>query len=490
MLQCMSFPELEYSYGIRYKDIISRFGFGKCDNAIGFIDSDVTSIIIEIGRFFTEIDYSNRPREFNKGNTPNAAGPFVNGPWPDDVMKKYTLNELYGRCHGKGLLQDWKGNKILRIIFDPLRGIGEGTTDRQAGLMYILDTIFAINRTERRGWPLRRAISVTESSEFILDFLETFDAPDEKLEQANHSVFAATALNMNSLTRLGGLNIVWSDCINDHLKFSMTSRTITLFWDVSLLDQSLLFWYNARKLRDFAYRQDSSSAQVQKNSNHSVLYELRSTYRLLLHNPDARQYTTTETCAVKGANQKLGIMVHDLRVDINSPRARKILKHILNAPLPGKLAPYPERKPTSNSHKKRSWIIDYALNYLNRAMHTRTPSTTISTHIAAGPPYSLDLCWHLENILLPFPALVGESEIMRSYADFPRFGPRLRELKYYMDNQKPSGWYQMWKDRRDRVQYVTFWAVLVFGMISIVLALVGIAVSSAQTVAAFKAVDG
>lgn len=49
----------------------------------------------------------------------------------------------------------------------------------------------------------------------------------------------------------------------------------------------------------------------------------------------------------------------------------------------------------------------------------------------------------------------------------------------------------MWKDKRDRPQHVTFWAVLVFGTISITLALISVAVSSAQTVAAFQsAMDG
>ena len=116
--------------------------------------------------------------------------------------------------------------------------------------------------------------------------------------------------------------------------------------------------------------------------------------------------------------------------------------------------------------------------------------STLSDHLASGPPYSLDLCWHLENILTPYPALVGESESMRSFSHFPRFSSRLREIKFYMDNQRPSGWYQMWKDKRDRVQYVTFWAVLVFGTISIILALVSVAVSSAQTVAAFQSIQG
>ena len=64
ILQCMSWPELEYSYGLHLGDIIDRLGFSKCDNAIGFTDSDITLVMTEIGRFFTELDYSNRPKDF------------------------------------------------------------------------------------------------------------------------------------------------------------------------------------------------------------------------------------------------------------------------------------------------------------------------------------------------------------------------------------------------------------------------------------------
>ena len=112
---------------------------------------------------------------------------------------------------------------------------------------------------------------------------------------------------------------------------------------------------------------------------------------------------------------------------------------------------------------------------------------TLFTFLAAGPPYPLDLCWHLENILLPYRQYFGESDNTRAFNHFPRFEPRLRELEFYMDNQKSRGWYHMWKDNRDRIQHVKFWAVLVFGMISIALALGSLAVSSAQTAAAFKA---
>ena len=487
ILQCMSWPELEYSYGLHLRDIINRLGFSKCDNAIGFMDNDVTSVIIEIGRFFTELDYSNRPKNFREGNIADAVGPFVNEPWSENIRKKFNLNELHRRCHGKGLIKDWEGNNIIRIVFDSVSGTG--TTERQAELLYILEAIFAINRARRKNWPLRRLISEEESQMFILDFLGLFDVPDSQddVEQSHDQIFAAQDFNIQTLMRLGGLRVVWSECVDDHLRISTSSRTLKLFWDVSLLDQSLLFWYNAHSLKSFGDNMD----EYDPNAAIDILYELKNTYRLLFHNTNAKHFTTTETCAVKNVSRRPGIMVHDLRVDINSSRARKILKHILNSPLPGKL----DREKTDNARPRQLrhvwWPIDRALSVLHGLTHRKPLPSTISTYLSSGSPYPLDLCWHLENMLIPYPAMVGESESMRSFSHFPRFSSRLREIKFYMDNQKPSGWYQMWKDKRDRVQYVTFWAVLVFGTISITLALISIAVSSAQTAAAFQSVkDG
>lgn len=490
ILQCMSWPELEYSYGLHLGDIINRFGFSQCDNAIGFMDSNITSMIIEVGRFFTELDYSNRPKNFREGNIPDAAGPFMNGPWSEDIRKRFTLKELHRRCHEKELTRDWGGNKIIRILFDS-DSVG-GTSELHAEYLYILETIFAINRAPRRNWPLRISIPGKWSHMFILDFLEFFDVPhlQDDVELSKDHVFAAHDFNLQVLRSLGGLRVVWSHCIDDHLRLSTSARTLTLFWDVSLLDQSLLFWYNAHALKSFGDDEDSYRSKATRNSKSRLLYELKNTYRLLFYNADAKQFTTTETCAIKDANRRPGIMVHDLRVDISSSRARKILRHLWSTPVP--LTLVREKLENDRPRKLRQfwWPINRALKSLQRYTQRKSLPSTLSDHIVSGPPYSLDLCWHLENILTPYPALVGESESMRSFSHFPRFNSRLRELKFYMDNQKPSGWYQIWKDKRDRVQYVTFWAVLVFGTVSIILALVSVAVSSAQTAAAFQAIRG
>jgi hypothetical protein len=77
-----------------------------------------------------------------------------------------------------------------------------------------------------------------------------------------------------------------------------------------------------------------------------------------------------------------------------------------------------------------------------------------------------------------------------SYAQFPIFETRLRELRHYMDSRKPRGLSQLWKDNRDSLNYYTFWGVIILGGLGVFLAICSLAVSVAQTVAAFRALEG
>jgi len=232
--------------------VISRAGFAKCENPIGFVDSDIVSAIIEIGRFFTEIDYSNRPKDFYKGNIPGAVGPFANGQWPDHVRKQYTLDSLHQRCHSKGLLKDWQNNRIRRLMWDTtVAQTALSIPYHKAELVYILEIVLSIKNKESSIGRLLARIGDKECNKFILEFLDELipQQSEEGLEQADGHGFATEELNFGMLESLGGLSIIWTDCIDDHLRLSPSSRTLKLFWDISLLDQSLLFWFDARCLR-------------------------------------------------------------------------------------------------------------------------------------------------------------------------------------------------------------------------------------------------
>jgi hypothetical protein len=58
-----------------------------------------------------------------------------------------------------------------------------------------------------------------------------------------------------------------------------------------------------------------------------------------------------------------------------------------------------------------------------------------------------------------------------------------------MGSQKPRGLRQLWKDNRDSLNYYTFWGVIIFGLLSVFLGFFSLAVSVAQTIASFRALD-
>lgn len=75
------------------------------------------------------------------------------------------------------------------------------------------------------------------------------------------------------------------------------------------------------------------------------------------------------------------------------------------------------------------------------------------------------------------------------YSSYPEYEDRLRVLKAYMDSKKPKGFRGLWRDKRDTYSYYTFWGVIIFGSVSVLLALLSLIASVLQTIATWKALD-
>lgn len=56
--------------------------------------------------------------------------------------------------------------------------------------------------------------------------------------------------------------------------------------------------------------------------------------------------------------------------------------------------------------------------------------------------------------------------------DFPVLGERIKLLMEELKESRPQGWRQLLRDRRDTVQYWTFWLVAIFGAVSIMLSMI------------------
>ena len=113
--------------------------------------------------------------------------------------------------------------------------------------------------------------------------------------------------------------------------------------------------------------------------------------------------------------------------------------------------------------------------------------------------FLIDLCCsedaekllRFENDLWPYPlrSLGGslkELEVFDTSLDFPFLGHRLLEVQAFRLRQQPNRLRDLWRDRRNGLQWYTFWAVILIGGASLLVSLVRCALSAAQVYYAAK----
>lgn len=84
------------------------------------------------------------------------------------------------------------------------------------------------------------------------------------------------------------------------------------------------------------------------------------------------------------------------------------------------------------------------------------------------------------------PAIIERNGLTVELEHFPIYEHRLLALRLFMDQQTPRTLQQLWQDNRDSLAFYTFWGVIIFGGVSVILAAFSLALSVAQTVASYK----
>lgn len=109
---------------------------------------------------------------------------------------------------------------------------------------------------------------------------------------------------------------------------------------------------------------------------------------------------------------------------------------------------------------------------------TSIPCANLSS-LWQDDPQMTRFCYEMEDHLrLPWP---DSRELRRvTYAEYPLYYQRLRNLRCYMDAQQPDGWRALWRDKRNPNAYYTFWIAISFGLLSILLAFLALAAAIVQ----------
>lgn len=466
--QTLPLRELEHTYGYKLHRI---------KDASGSIRPG-TELIIEVGRFFQ--DLSRDIKQYS-----SHAGAI------DAIKRTYTMSELYERCKQRDV--------VLNASVDLVK-------EARLRLSRIWTVLRCLNHVA--VLPEQLPGFVNEGlNQFVLDLIDESyirGATPQNLQSPNvddNLHFSPRELCFKTLTELGGLKIAWTHLYSQHLRLVRSSKTLLLFWDVSILGQSPLFahwpqWMNQSMLSDL---EKSNRLSNYSTLSTGLLGELQRSYRIIFGNPDGRFLDRFfRKHFHRSSDDDVGIVLHDLesimlgaprvRINVKRSSARQALKYYLRASIPPSilsLRPELDTKKHRGPNRRHNW--HFLHNYNPFFFPLRRPTTgKLIDLLNAGPPYPLDFWMHI-SYLLELSRSTSLDEMER-YSSYPIFGQRLRELQKYMEKQKPKNLRQLWQDRRDTVGYWAFWAVIVVGGLSVLLALISIAISSAQLVAGFEAI--
>jgi hypothetical protein len=137
-----------------------------------------------------------------------------------------------------------------------------------------------------------------------------------------------------------------------------------------------------------------------------------------------------------------------------------------------------------NASLHREVLLSYRLLFGSRKKSRRIFNNTHHgrlRHDGLYDPFLTQLCGSREKIEhLVSDGSIQERDVYNLSKDFPIFGSRLLQLYTYARTIRPEKLREHFRDRRDRPQWFTYWALLVVGGLSVITSIVQIALAAAQ----------
>ncbi|PVH79293.1 hypothetical protein DL98DRAFT_589529 [Cadophora sp. DSE1049] len=274
--------------------------------------------------------------------------------------------------------------------------------------------------------------------------LENVRTPDSIFEDMLH----VSSLNYGSLCAIGGVRIKWVDVLTAHLSFDRVKRELSIYQYPSFCATKILSQQKIDVLESITQTILPSEYSFGLSEEpDSIHREILLSYRVLFGQSNSSR---------KLMKRELGRF--NLSSGTGSPRNKSciseeekdgFLETLCSLPL------YPDR-------------------VLSRLWFGRKPSPRIAGQFF--PISSLSV----GNELI-------ESDTYSARDDFPVFGPRLLTLQRYNLRRQPSKILDLWRDRRNPLQWYTFWAVVIVGGCGLLLAALQLAVGVIQVIYAIRA---
>ncbi|KAK2595620.1 hypothetical protein QQS21_006667 [Conoideocrella luteorostrata] len=276
--------------------------------------------------------------------------------------------------------------------------------------------------------------------------------------RSDGNILYESSLNYFSLFKIGRVKLKWVDTITSHLIFERSTRTLSLF------------------------RFPSFCAMSIKKRENTTIEKL--TAKLL----PSRYYT--DAVPEPGAVYREVLLSYRLLFG-QSSASRKLLVQALTAKEMTVRHDQPRRMPEFQStatndepESKPSETTDPLL--LKCTLPIKKPGSRSFSLYRGGDQTTSFPSEIFPSSVLDLDGRVQDADSYSAREEFPIFGQRLLALQSYNLRQQPSKVTDFWRDRRNPLQWYTFWAVIWIGGASILVGLLQLFAAIIQTVATFK----
>ncbi|PYI01609.1 hypothetical protein BO78DRAFT_433501 [Aspergillus sclerotiicarbonarius CBS 121057] len=353
-------------------------------------------------------------------------------------VNEMSLEELLHRCYAGRIIPQPNADELdliryqFHLIYDCLDAL-----DFTSRFHEVRDALSLTFYLKYKTEPIHKIFVMVKSHRSVVDGIEDFK--ELPLDESLSPIFSPETLTVQYLQDFGGLNIEWTDCLNDHLKIFTGRNAIRIFAHPT-------FFYSCQDLHERDYLDPT-------------YIELSQTYALLFRPSSRRGLRELETATRSDEITWLGREIRfserhlgqkrllGKTFDINPAKAstKRILENFHRCSLP------PSLQAALNIASPFLSIMD-----TNSFNQYKVTSTSMREIHSCAPYYPEDIKFMITSI---FQHQFHSDEPFLRYG---YFGPRLRRLKTYLDNRQPKTLGQIWCDRRDSRAWWTFWGSAFF----------------------------
>ena len=382
---------------------------------------------------------------------------WTKGAWTRKPDNSQTLKGLRFHCYRR------------RVLSQPALKDFRSMEQQDEGLLAIL---YALDF--RKWWNIggswRRVVSMLDTDNLPLEALiskvDELTGWTTKLKSRIHTPEPSKDMsvdpgdiNSRAIHDLGDIQITWTPELDMHLRLSLDGKRLYVYQYPT--------WLIGRRFNNpMSQYMDTGETGV----SNKIFHDLAETYALLFGPTNAR-----EASQLQKVLQNTECNAEFLGVPIWRTESAS------STSVYDRIELHPEHPPT------KYFLDNFRSVHLPFNMEppegVNTRKSTMADVLRWGPPYNDDMSIMMLSIIRYYP-LSGSFNWSGSH-----FEEQLRMLKAYMDGKKPRTISQLWKDARDATSWWTFWAVLFFGVVSVILALASLIVGILQTYATFKQLE-